>query len=371
MSQSNVTHIQGMGEKKKQTTYRRGVSVEVICFPYLVASCSFSNFITNYYKHKFSYINEISLLLLQKNKQFIMGSFSGKLIIVMNETLPARHAFKTSGHFANDASPNPTHPHIPTHSITTPLFPLANGKKTYGQQGCKRKVLIRPSTLEAANDYGLDRCSSQSQQAVPLAFVFLVLAGRQRQGIRRVLLAYVPFEARGLGEHPLATDARIEHLTIGGDVALQVLHERLLSGKRELTQRAAHGLVPLELGLGHAGLGHVGRDAVGAAQVRRQVLSLGESLGTVGALVPRLVAVGAHVAVEAALVREAAGTAPARVRLLAGVGAAVHGQVAAEHGRVRAQVAVEAPCPTRQRRTPAQCRALACKVLYAVLEISS
>lgn len=191
------------------------------------------------------------------------------------------------------------------------------------------------------------RLSGQSQQAVPFP-VLLVLAGRQRGSVfRRVLLTHVPFQARRLGEHPIAAGAGIEHLAIAGDVALQVLHERLLARERELAEGATHGLVPFQLGLGHAGLSGGCRHAVGAAKVCRQVLALGERLGAVRALVPGLVAVGAHVAVEAALVREAAGTAPARVRFLPGVGAPVHGQVAAKRGRVLAEIAAEAPRTAR------------------------
>lgn len=68
------------------------------------------------------------------------------------------------------------------------------------------------------------------------------------------------------------------------------------------------------------------------AQVRRQVGTLQEAFGTVWALVPGLVAVGAHVPVQATLMGEAARAAPARVGLLTRVCAPVHSQVAAEHG---------------------------------------
>uniref|UniRef100_L7LXN5 Uncharacterized protein n=1 Tax=Rhipicephalus pulchellus TaxID=72859 RepID=L7LXN5_RHIPC len=198
---------------------------------------------------------------------------------------------------------------------------------------------------------GSSASSGQSQQTVP--FVFLA----DWQGVRWVLFIHVPFEARGLGKHLLAAGARVEHLAVAGNMTLEVLHECLLALKRELAQRTAHGQVPL----GHAGLGDGGRDAVAAAQVCCQVLALGKGLGTVRALVPGLVAVGAHVAVEAALVGEAAGAAPARVWLLAGVSAPVHSQVAAEHGGVRAEVTVEAPCPARHRCPPGHCNSWACK----------
>lgn len=74
-----------------------------------------------------------------------------------------------------------------------------------------------------------------------------------------MLLFHVRFKAQGLGEHLLAAGARVEHLAIAGNMALEVLHECLLIRTCELAKRAAHGLVPLS----YTGLD----DAVATAQV--------------------------------------------------------------------------------------------------------